>query len=63
MSSNSDSEIFTFEDNIFLQTTTEDDLQSLGFAAVTWCGKINGTPMEESISFDYMYHSVDYRKA
>jgi hypothetical protein len=63
MNSNSDSEIFTFEDNIFLQTIAEDVLLSLGFAAVTWCGKINGGPLEESICFDYMFHTVDYRKA
>ncbi|GAA3944352.1 hypothetical protein GO495_22380 [Chitinophaga oryziterrae] len=62
MKSNSDSKIFIFEDNIYLQMASEDDSKSLGFADIIWCGKIDGTRLEESLCFDYMLDVVDYRK-
>jgi|GEM_PF-3256760 len=63
MNSNSDSKIFTFEDNIYLQIVSEDNSQSLGFADIIWCGKIDGMRLQESICFDYMLDVVAYKKA
>lgn len=63
MNSNSDSKIFTFEDDIYLQIISEDNSQSLGFADIIWCGKIGGMRLQESVCADYMLDVVDYRKA